>query len=390
MIEGVSARLIFAVVFVTGLAALMWKDRKNVERHSILFIRRSEKGINLLDRIAKKAPRFWNIYAWIGVVAALITIPLMLFQMGWIANNMIQSPGSGQGAPTAILPGLTSEQTISGNIQPGVTFIPVEYWVISIAILMIVHEASHGIVARMEDFEINSVGWLVMGIIPGAFVEPKGEQMMPEEGEKEGSAMGLWDQGDWKGRLKVLAAGSWANYVTAAVIGGAFFLMTLFVLPNVYSDTLHYSAIQERPAAESGMSSGEILSVNGTNVSTFRELKSVLNGTSGGDNISVETTEGEFELTLDSVEGYSHGFMGVTRTYPPGVSWFVNLLSMAAFLNLAIGMFNLLPAKPLDGGHIIDTFVEEFGKESQRKYVNYFSLLLWVVVIGSLAAALIL
>jgi membrane-associated protease RseP (regulator of RpoE activity) len=63
---------------------------------------------------------------------------------------------------------------------------------------------------------------------------------------------------------------------------------------------------------------------------------------------------------------------------------------MVGFLNLAIGMFNMLPAKPLDGGQIIDTFVEEFGEEDQRKYVNHFSVFLWILVLGSLIAGLIL
>lgn len=389
MLEGVNPRLIFAILFTAGVVATLWIDRNKIERHSILFIRRTQKGIDLLDRIAKKAPRFWNAYGWTGVFFAILSIPLMLFQIGWIVNNFIKT-GSGAGGPSAILPGLTSDTTVSGNLSAGVTFIPVEYWVISIAIIMIVHEASHGIIARMEGFEINSVGWLVLGIIPGAFVEPKGMKLGEDDKDEGLGAAEIWDQGNYKQRLKVLAAGSWANYVTAFVFGIAYFALILFLLPTFYSGSVNYSAIEGGPAYEAGMASGELTSINGEQVRTVEEIQSVMNNTSPGETVNIVTSEGEFEFDLGEREGLENGFIGITFNYPGYISWFVNLLSMVAFLNLAIGMFNMLPAKPLDGGHIIDTFVEEFGKEEQRKYVNYFSVLMWIVVLGSMMAALIL
>ena len=390
MLEGINPRLIFAIAFVTGMVALLYIDRNKIERHSILFIRRTQHGIEHLDNIAKKAPRFWNAYGWMGVFFAILSIPLMLFQMGWIVNNFLQT-GSSEGGPSAILPGLTADTTIQGNLQAGATFIPVEYWVISIAILMVVHEASHGIIARLEGFEINSVGWLVLGIIPGAFVEPKGMQIGEEDENGEGlGAAEIWDEGNYKQRLKVLAAGSWANYVTAAFFGLAYFALILFLLPTFYSGAVHYDAIEGGPGIEAGMTSGTISSINNQDISSIEDIQSVMNSTSPGDTISIVTSEGEFEFELGEREGLETGFIGIQFTYPGYISWFVNLFAMIAFLNLAIGMFNLLPAKPLDGGHIVDTFVEEFGKEEQRKYVNYFSVFLWIIVLGSLIAALIL
>ncbi|MFO7793977.1 MAG: site-2 protease family protein [Candidatus Nanohaloarchaea archaeon] len=389
MIEGLNPRLIFAIAFVTGILAVLYIDRNKIERHSILFIRRTQRGIDLLDSIAKKAPRFWNIYGWIGVFFALISIPLMVFQMGWIVNNFIQT-GSSEGGPSAILPGLTSDTTVGGNLEAGVTFIPVEYWVISIAIIMIVHEASHGIIARMEDFEINSVGWLVLGIIPGAFVEPKGMKL-GEDDEDEGlGAAEIWDQGTYKQRLKVLAAGSWANYLTAAVFGAGYIALIAFILPAFFSGAVQYDAIDGYPAAEAGMNSGTLTTINGQEVQSADEIQSILNGTSPGDTINLVSSEGEFEFELGEREGLETGFIGITFSYPYYITWFVNLFAMIAFLNVAIGMFNMLPAKPLDGGHILDTLIEGFGKEEQRKYVNYFSVLMWIIVLGSLITALIL
>lgn len=390
MLGGVNPRLIFALAFVTGIIAVLWIDRNKIERHSILFVRKTQRGIDLLDRIANKAPRFWNAYGWTGVFFALLSIPLMVFQMGWIVNNFIKT-GSSEGGPSAILPGLTSDTTVSGNLEAGVTFIPVEYWVISIAIIMVVHEASHGIIARMEGFEINSVGWLVLGIIPGAFVEPKGMKLGEEDENDEGlGAAEIWDQGNYKQRLKVLAAGSWANYVTAAVFGLGYFALIIFLLPTFFSGAVQYNAIEGYPAAEAGMSSGTINTINGQNITSAQEIQTVLNGTSPGDSISISTSEGDFQFELGEREGFENGFIGINFSYPYYITWFVNLFSMIAFLNLAIGMFNMLPAKPLDGGHILDTLVEGFGTEEQRVYVNYLSVLMWIIVLGSLITALVL
>jgi len=384
MLEGINPRLVFSIFFVAGLSALLWYDRKNIERSSILFVRRTENGVELLDRIASKFPRFWNVYGWTGVFFAVVSMPLMLLQIGWIVNNFL-STGSAEGGPSAILPGLSGEP----SFQAGASFIPVEYWLISVGIIMVVHEASHGIIARLEDFEINSVGWLVMGVIPGAFVEPKGEKMLPGT-EEDGENEGLWDQGSYRQRLKVLSAGSFANYVTSAVFFGAYLALILFLLPNFYSGPINYSAISGSPAEEAGLTSGTIQSVNGEEVDSFEELRGILEGTSPGDNVRLETSEGDFSFALGEQQGLETGFIGITRSYSADWQWFLGLLNMVGFLNLAIGMFNLLPAKPLDGGQIVDTLIEEFIGDEKRKYVNHFSVLLWIIVLGSLIAGLIL
>lgn len=384
MLEGVNPRLIFSVIFIAGLSALMWFDRKNVERHSILFVRRTKRGINLLDKIAKKAPRFWNAYGWTGVFFAFLSIPLMLLQIAWIVNELVIKQNFAAG-PSAILPSLSSEATL----QAGVSTIPVDYWVISLAIIMVVHEASHGIIARLEDFEINSVGWIVLGIIPGAFVEPKGEQMLPEKGEKEGEAMGLWDQGTYKQRLKVLSAGSWANYVTALVL----FILSIGVTMAIASPSIMYEAQEGFPAAEAGMTSGTLSAINGVEIESVQDIRQALEDVEPGDTVTIESSEREeaFEFEAGSREGFEGGYLGLEfRNMSPGWMWFIGLLNMAALLNVLIGMFNMLPAKPLDGGQIVDTLVEEFGNENQRKWVNHFSIVMWMIVLGSLLIGLIM
>lgn len=395
--------LLFMAVF---LSALMYYDRKNVQRTSILFFRRTKKGLDLIDKIAKTNPRFWSIYGWIGLIVGAISVFVAIYYIGLGFVDLAQ--GGEQGGVGLVLPGLSGEQ----SFQPGAFFIPIEYWIISIGIIMFVHELSHGIVARAEDFEINSVGWLVLGIIPGAFVEPKGENMLPgaESGETQSEEHhGPWDQGNWKSQLKVLSAGSFANYVTAAI-----FILLLFGMQSVaYLDTgLHYNSVEDSPAEAAGMTSGILYSLdNITATRNNQEFVEAVFTIEPGDEVHLNTSEGEFTVTAEAREEdqtneqlleefgiEERGYLGLEfneykegyQPYESGLGWFMNLLLMIGLLNFAIGLFNMLPIKPLDGGQIVDVLTREYVSEEATTYVNYLSLIGWILIVGSILYGLII
>ena len=396
MIYGLEPRLIFSIIFLAALTTFLWYDRDKIQRVSILFYRRTKHGVEFIDRIAKRLPRFWNFYGWTGVVFGLISIPAVLLLAGTGIANMLKNPAAG-GGPSLIAPGLGSE----AQFQSGISFIPVEYWLISIAVLMVVHEFSHGIVARAEDFEINSVGWLVMGVIPGAFVEPKGEDMLPGDEEENSETSdegnenngGMWDQGTWTQRLKVLCAGSFANYATAALFA-LLFLGTVTATTNMVQSGfigiqtqpgdsgLQYEAMEGFPAFEAGMRNGTLESINGTAISSQEDLQNVSEGLRPNQSLVIATTEGQF--TVKATEYEYREYKESILPFASGMQWFINLLQMVAYLNFVVGFFNMLPAKPLDGGQVVDAFLERFYPEG-RSALNYWSLLVWAVLLGSLA-----
>ncbi len=388
----VTPRLIFLVVFTAGLAGFLWWDREKVQRHYILFYRRTKKGLDLIDSMAKRFPRFWNIYGWLGVAAGLLTAVVSLGLVGQVFIEMIQS-GSAQNGPSLLLPGLTSEN----QFQAGVSFIPVEFWVIGVGILMVVHEMSHAVVARTEGFELNSVGWIVMGILPGAFVEPKGENMLPGDDGETTSSGGHWEGGTWTSRLKVLCAGSFANYVTAA-----FFLLASMAVASAVAEPsgLMYQAEEGYPAAEAGLANGTFVQVDGQEVETVEQLRSALEGVQPGDEVDIWTTEGNYTITATSREGYEGGYLGVRigsstvikeeyQSYQGGLQWFVSLLSTIGFLNFLIGIFNMLPLKPLDGGLVTETLIERFVGEDKVSYLDRFSLFGWLLLLMGILAGLL-
>lgn len=394
MIEAVLSnnRALFLIGFALLMAALMWIDRKNVQRSSILFFRRTKRGVEHIDRIAKAALRFWKVYGTLGVIVGIITIFISLGLIGYsifeLATGLIdgEEPTEESGA-SLVLPGISDGY----DLRPGVLFVPAEYWIISIAILMVVHEMSHGIIARAENFEINSVGWIVLGIIPGAFVEPKGEKMLPGgdvTDSSSGESTGLWDQGNWKSRLKVLCAGSWANYLV-----GASFLLLFFGMTQT---SVFYNVQDDFPAQEAGMNNGTLYQINGEDVRTAQQVENSLEEVMPGDDVDLYTSEGNFTVTAtEHPEDEEGGYLGILfgenrvsafedSAYPQFLGWLVGLFGAIAFLNIAIGLFNMLPAKPLDGGQVVDTLVREYIGEEYISYVNWSSLIIWLVVLGSI------
>jgi membrane-associated protease RseP (regulator of RpoE activity) len=401
-------QLIFLVVFLVGLATFLYKDRNKIQRSSILFYRRTKSGIDKIDALQKRFPRFWKAYSWGAAISGVLSIALATYYIGTQYLGVFQSGSIEESGLSAVLPGLVAES----SFQPGVSFIPVEYWLISIGVLMTVHELSHGIVARSEDFEINSVGWIVLGIFPGAFVEPKGEKMLPndneehmqdeddeegddEEGEdteedEEASSTGMWDQGSLTSRIKVLGAGSFANYLTAIV----FILLSTAVLGAVAEPgDVVYVAEQDYPAAEAGLNNGTLYSINGESITSQSQLQELAGGIAPGDPVTLNTSEGVYDINATEKDGDGH--IGIrfgqgtqlTEQYQPYsglLNWFLSLFETIAVLNIGIGLVNMLPFKPLDGGQIIGGIIEKYTNETGVKAFNYFSIAGMLLLVGTI------
>ncbi|PSH02225.1 MAG: hypothetical protein BRC26_01635, partial [Nanohaloarchaea archaeon QH_8_44_6] len=303
-LTALSPREIFLIIFLLGLGGFLYWDRKKVSRHYILFYRRTKRGIEKIDEVARAAPRIWHYYGWAGVITGFISIFVGSAAFLYGIQQMIVKK-SAESGPSLLLPGLVSEN----QFQAGVSFIPIEYWVVGIGILMFVHEMSHGIVARTEGFELNSVGWIVMGILPGAFVEPKGENMLPGDEANQDDSMGMWEGGMWTSRLKVLGAGSFANYVTGAI----FMLMALGATTAVTapSDVI-YVAQSGYSAQETGMNNGTLVQINGQPINSVEDLKSVSESIEVNDTVEVWSSEGNFTVqATQGPEGYEGGYIGI-------------------------------------------------------------------------------
>jgi membrane-associated protease RseP (regulator of RpoE activity) len=151
-------------------------------------------GIKFMRKIASK---YRKILYWIGVLGIVIGYLGILL----ISEELIRG----------IYTLFTNPQITVGLVLPikakGVLYVPFLYWIISLIIVMIVHEGAHGIIAMVHKLKIKKTGLAFLGaiipIIPAAFVEPDEEKLM-----KSSNLV----------KLSVFAAGPFANIVLGFIL----------------------------------------------------------------------------------------------------------------------------------------------------------------------------
>jgi membrane-associated protease RseP (regulator of RpoE activity) len=236
----------------------------------------TKRGRRLLDRLA--APkRLWRAWGNFGLGIAMV---VMVATVGYFVLNaavVLQNP-----------PGLERLAQPSYYLAvPGVNpFLPLEVApeiLLGLLIGLVVHEGGHGILCRVEDIDVESMGLVFLSVVPmGAFVQPDDESQR---------------RADRGARSRMFAAGVTNNFAVAAV-----FLLLLFgpvvgslspVAGAAIAGTLPGS-----PASDAGIERGDVITaVGNTSLETNEDLNAALAETSartvpvtlrGGETVRVE------------------------------------------------------------------------------------------------------
>lgn len=386
--------VIFLAVFWAVLLALnKWLDleERGAEIGPGMMLWRTNWGIELLDKIASISKRTWLIFgisgAFIGVFLMIRTFSLLFRNAFSIISSLtaegVSGAASAAGGVAPIIPGITT---------------PLVSGLIAIGVLVIVHELSHGIVARRANMKVESTGFGILAFLPLAFVEPDEEEL---------------ESASFSDKLQVFAAGSFSNIIIAVL---CFILILLLV--NPLSGLFIYSVAENTPAENTfrpGMKFTGIGYEGGSieNIQTHSDLDSFLENTKPGDNVVITTAEeGSFDLTLGQRDNENIGYMGIGFVWSnsereelsqfttilfkfweqPGPSnllmrimfvpdnysyefyvpgFVLTALAWILIFNLGVGMFNLLPLLPLDGGKILSTLFEKVSSKSVSKYLTW-------------------
>src|SRR3989344_3626150 len=347
--------------FIVAIGGIIYADRRTVRLEGIVFIRRTKRGRDFIDKIASSANGFWRAAGVVGIIIAII---LMVGGSLLLLNQAYLVLSGAEGGVKLLLPGPVSAPVDA----PGVFVVPWWIWVIGIAVVIIPHEFMHGIMCRIDKVRIKSVGWLLLIVIPGAFVEPD---------EKQLARMSK------KTKLRVYAAGSFANMIVALIVVlVAFAAVFAMSASSVTVPGGVAFASMEGGSAYNASLNGSIVAINDVQVRKHSDLVGALSAFSPGDTISVTTTEtmvvsGFFPqgviadrsntVTKSVVLGENEGraFMGIS-TLGEAVEIRGNIqayaiLSVLLFwifiFSFGIGLVNLLPIKPLDGGLMLEGLV---------------------------------
>lgn len=374
MFEIPDAYFMSVVLFFAILGVVIYRDRKNVEFHTVVVMRRTERFRNLIDKIANISPRFWRIAATLGILMAVYVMfygsYLLLRTAHLVVIGAITQP-----ALQLVLP----SPSATGAVGPGYFLIPFWFWIITIGAILVPHEMMHGIIARAEKIRLRSVGLLLLVIFPGAFVEPDEKQLQKSK---------------LLTRLRVFAAGSFANFSMALIIIG---LLSYAVWPLASGTGVVLETVSANsPAALAGLQVGQLVtSVNGELItSTFAEYSSgrgylveEVGTMSVGDKLTFVADGKEYVAIAAANPETGAPYVGINYTPVMKVPFrpfltIVNLLLLISQFSLAVGMVNILPIYPLDGGLMFDAVVKKYvkGRRAQTivHVVTYFLILVLI------------
>ncbi|WP_226022756.1 site-2 protease family protein [Halomicrobium salinisoli] len=228
------------------------------------------RGRALLNKLAARR-RFWRAWGNLGVGIALVVMvgSFLLVVVG--AYSAIVDPQPTQlNQPRNVLaiPGVNDFLPLS--VAPEI--------ITGLVLGLIVHEGGHGLLCRVEDIEIDSLGLAFFTLIPvGAFVEP-------DEEELRESSRGS--------QLRMFAAGVTNNFALSLIALAVLFGPVMGAFAVVDGAPVG-GVVPGSAADQAGIDRGDVLTgVDGQRVASTADLDAALANTSER-TIAVDRREGE-------------------------------------------------------------------------------------------------
>ncbi len=374
--------LLFALIFYATILFLFFRYRSRFEVQNRFFVLyKTRLGLRAMDRFATRLPVLLKIIGISGILFGFLG-------MGFIFYTLVR------GAVTLIL---TPEATpILAPVLPGVKIggIPLSFWhwIIAIFITATVHEFSHGVFARLYRVNVKSSGFAFLGPILAAFVEPDEKVLAKRKRFKQ---------------LSVFSAGPFANIVT-----GILFLLLL----NFATGPIQIALFEQKgvtvnevldgyPVSELGLDAPfTIREMDGKIITNITDFISAVEMVTPGEKIRLVTDKGAYLVrTVKNPDNESRAFIGVGgfaqkqilkkeaaerygERLPGSIPW-INMLVLWLFLiNIGIGLFNLLPLGPIDGGRMFFVLLLVLFREKERaaRYWKAMSSLCIILIIINL------
>ncbi|MDP3639888.1 MAG: site-2 protease family protein [Nanoarchaeota archaeon] len=367
------------ILFYLCIILFLIIKRKSIVRQAkIILLYRMKLGLGWMDKYAAKYRAWVVLLGYIGVGAGFVGLVLISYLLIKNLFTILTTPTAPAGV-SLVLPGV--------NV-PGLGILPFWYWLIAIFVIAVVHEFSHGIVARAHNIPVKHTGLAFFGPIIGAFVEPDEKKLRAEKDITQYS---------------VYAAGAFSNVILA--------LLALLLLAGIFTP------IQERmieptgftfasyfggnlPAAQANLLPETLITgIEGKPTKNFQEFNAELQCARPGETVTLLTPDKPYKLVLaESPDAPGKPFLGISNIrnefdvkepYQKGwgkalygvINWTTGFLRWLFVLSLGIGLFNLLPLPIVDGGRMAQVFLhnlrgKEKGERQYRKISLFFLLLL--------------
>ena len=372
----------WVVILIAAKSLKLEKHGFELKAYSITY--KNTQVQSVLSKILTRTRRGIRVFADVSVVAGFL---MMGFAFWFLLNNL---------SNFFVEPTEFAELTV---LIPGVTLTSVSailYFLLSIPIVLVIHEGAHGIVATLEKIKIKTGGFAVFIALFAGFVEPDEKEF---DGAKKIS------------KLRVIGAGATSNVIFAFALGALLLTNPIFalVLPEPFvgwfyeapDGVLIISIMEDSGAEKAGLQKNDLITgVNNVVIVTPFDFQKV--DLKPGDIATVTIQRGGQQIQLPveimpSPDDPDRGLIGIIRDnamsykpvlnfieWNPQVSMFLLWLWMISFF---IGIINMLPLPILDGGKFLYTIIEKHASERKINVIMW-SIYAFTFIIFALNIAL--
>ncbi len=353
----------WVAIFVTAKALKLERFGFTIKPYSLTY--KNYKVQSALSKMLTRTKRGIRVFADVSVVAGFLMMGFAFwFLLANISNYFVEPTEFAE--LTVLIPGVTLTSASA-----------ILYFLLSIPIVLVVHEGAHGIVATLEKIKIKNGGFAIFIALFAGFVEPDEED---------------FDKAKKISRLRVIGAGATSNVIFAFALGAILLTNPLFaiILPEPFlglfyespEGVLVLSVIEGGGAEQAGIKENDIISkINDVRIVTPIDFQKINLIPGEVVNVTVlrDGQEIVFPVTImPAPEDPERGLVGIMRDNNlsfkpiynyiewnnPQFSMFLLWLWMISFF---IGIINMLPLPILDGGKFIHTIID---KKFSEKSVN--------------------
>lgn len=411
---------IASFLFIAVLTLFLIIKRKKLITQKIFFpvlyfvMYRTNLGLKSMSFTAERFRRPLKYLSFAGVIIGFLGMGLIVVELLYNPYRMLTRPGAAAGVGVI--------QPFAPHI-PGTIFVPFFYFVISIFIIAVIHEFSHGVIARTYKLKVKSSGFAFLGIIlpilPAAFVEPDEKQVAKKPTIQQ---------------LSVFAAGPLSNILLALLLLGLFFAaivpLSKAMLEMNGVVVTDFLAGFESPARLAGIKQGELITqIDNVQLREPETLNRIISSHKPGDTIVVTTNESVYRVVLaaspqpkDSAltsilkffgspekprkseekavigilakpnsivkDGFKQRYGGLI---PRAIIWFIGLVEWLFILSMGIGLFNLVPLGPIDGGRMLKTILyKHLNQDRAQRIFAFVSTLCLFALFSNIFLAIVL
>ena len=349
------------------LAIIIYLNRKKfIVENKVFLLYKTKHGVDYIHKVADKNKEFIKILGYIAIGIGFVG---MVFIKGLYDLFFVPS------APATV------SLVIPGIQIPGSPIkIPFVYGILALFVVILFHEFGHGVVARANGIKIKSTGIGILGPLPLAFVEPDEKQVTKASSHVQHS---------------IFAAGPFFNILLCVVVYVVIALIGMLIVSMVTPQGVYFSEIQKGYAAETyGVEANVTYNMlNGIQINTSSDLADRLSCLKPNDTVVIANDDKKITMIASQKNDSAKGYLGVagvktkyklksespfyktvfdallllTNPFAQGFAEYT-FLQWIFTLSLGIGLANLLPLGPVDGGRMLNTaLIDIKGKEKGTK-----------------------